>query len=128
MLEQIIFEPLDGAFDAAAVEKRLAAEPFTMRDPTDPKGPFLLCGAADVFQYVRVKLLENPESPYPTVCLVRVAPERVRLSQRAIGDSLRQGRQFAEWFVAHNPCRILDDEGNDYTEACRESLEPLYAA
>jgi hypothetical protein len=56
-----------------------------------------------------------------------VTPEGVQLSQRATDESLAQGRRFAEWFVAHYPSRIVDEDGNDYTESCRDSLDIIYS-
>lgn len=121
--EVLVFTPEKGEFDVAGVEGFLSSLPFTFRDPG---GPWLLCGNPGATQFSRLRLLE-PGADYPYMCLVRVEPEKVRITQVCDDDALAQAREVAEWLHEHYPsCRIATDEGRDLTALARESVVPLY--
>jgi hypothetical protein len=126
MTEMIIFEPLAGTYDVRRVEEFIEAMPFTFRDPTVENGLFLLCGNAVMTGASRTQLLGEPDSGFPYVALVIVKPEQVQIKQECEQDSLDQARALADWLRTEYPSRVLDGYGTDFTELCRESLDPLY--
>ena len=121
MVEMIYFFPLDGTFDHEKIDAYLLSQPFTFRDPA---GPYLMCGNEAFALYARQKRAEGGE--FPSVCLVSVDPKEVVVRQLCEEDELAQSRQFVEWLLNTYECQILDDNGNDWTEECKESVSILY--
>jgi hypothetical protein len=126
MIETLILTPIEGKFDVQSIERFLQGLSFSFRDPTDPDGPYLLCGNAGAMHYSRMKLLTEPNSGYPYVVLVRLGEDRIRIAQMAQQDALQQAAKVAEFIRSNYPCRIVDEEGNDYTDECRDSVASLY--
>jgi hypothetical protein len=126
MYESLIFTPLAEPFDLSRVETFLASMPFTFRDPTDAAGPYLLCGNAGATHYSRARILEQPGSEYPSMCLVTITPDQVRIAQMCADDALLQAREVAEWLHANFRCRIADGDGRDLTSLTDQSLARLY--
>ncbi|NRR30238.1 hypothetical protein HSX11_08560 [Oxalobacteraceae bacterium] len=126
MTEMMMFEPLTGVYDLDAVAAAILAMPFTFRDPSDDKGPFLLCGNAEMTGACRRQLLGDPDAGYPHVAMAILKPERIMLSQVCEADSAAQAREFAEWLRSEYPSRILDGYGTDFTALCKDTLDPLY--
>jgi hypothetical protein len=122
----VYLEPLSGQFPKAEIEQHLQSIPFSLRDPINPD-VFLLCASADAWESCRKRRMLEPGSGYPYVCLVSVEAERIDVSNQCDESGLEQARSFVEWVVARYPSRVLDDNGNDWTEQCKTSLDVLFA-
>jgi hypothetical protein len=100
--------------------------PFSLRDPVNPT-TFLLCSDAAELESCRRRRMLEPGSGYPYVCLVSVEPERIDVCNLCDDAGLARARSFVEWALARYPCRVLDDNGNDWTDQCKTSVDVLYA-
>ena len=123
MIEMLHLEPDNGDFDRAVVEARLAQFPHAFRDARKPN-VYLLCGSAEVAAWARDERAKSGEFPY--VGLVDLAPRHITVRQLCNEAELAVVRQFVQWLVDEYRCTIEDDDGNDWTEACADSLDPLY--
>lgn len=126
MTEMIIFRPLAGEYDVRLVVEALLRMPFSFRDPTNEQGPILLCGNAAMTGACRRQLLSEPEGGSPYVAMVIVKSAQILIKQECEQDSADQARAFAEWIHTEFPSRVLDGYGTDFTDVCRDSLDPLY--
>ena len=124
MIAMIHLEPLSDAFSLPLIEARLAQFPFAFRDAKKPN-IYMLCGSADVMAWAQDERSKSDEFPY--VGLVDLDPGHITIRQLCNEEELAVVRQFVQWLVDEYPCTIEDDDGNDWTEACVDSLDPLYA-
>ena len=124
MIAMIHLEPLSGAFARPAVEARLAQFPHAFRDAKKPN-VYLLCGSAEVQAWAKNERARSDEFPY--VGLVDLEPGHITVRQLCNEEELAVVRQFVQWLVDEYRCKIEDDDGNDWTDACADSLDPLYA-
>ena len=124
MVEMLFIQPKSGEYNVSEVENYLSMMPFVIRDPRDSFGPFMLCGNKVSCDYAREKRLSTGEFAY--MCLVAVERQMITIRQLCEDDKLVQSRQFVAWLLERYDCRITDDNGNDWTDACRKSLDVLY--
>ena len=122
-MESLLFRPRTIPFRPEEIEAQVLSMPFSLRADD---GIYFLCGSAHATQYARSTLLEEPGDTYPAVAVVHISADDVRLGQRCNDDALRQARKLAEWLRRTYDCTVYGD-GIDYTEATRETIEPLYS-
>lgn len=119
--EELIFIPLEGAFDAEAVTRFLLALPFTFQDPHDPK-VFVTCEDAECAEEVRARRAANSDERLPLVMVVWVDPTQVTVTAWAGEAFYPAARRVAAWLMAQRPCRVVNEMGTDLTASVEASL------
>jgi len=127
MLNGIVLTPKTGTFDIAAIQAFLATRADVLLDPVG-SGTYLVCGMPEHKDFYREQRLENPKS-FPLVALVIATPTQVLVAQEfANRVRLLSAREIVRWLIAHLPCSVADDRGNDLTARVEaEGPDILYA-
>lgn len=112
--EELRFQPLEGQFDVAEIEARIATLGFSFRDEAMPSMHVVTSTAAarDTLQAQR---RANPDGGFPHVLLIQVAPEEINVAPSMDGELAALSAEFMAWLAASRPCRLFNDFGTDLT-------------
>ena len=114
-------------FNVGKIEEFLLSKPHAFRDPIiSDGGPIFICGD-DVSEAnaLRTRLVE-PKGSMPVVCLVYVKADSIVIGQCVIPEHLSMCREIAQWIISNYDVEIGDEYGENWTERCSNSLDPLY--
>lgn len=116
-----------GEFNVVLVEKWLLNKPYSFKDPLQLNGgPIFVCvDEARASNALNLRLSEV-EGSMPCVPFVDVKPGCIFVGQLVADEAMCICRDIVEWVVANYECSISDDNGFDWTEICRYSVDPLY--
>ena len=123
MIEGLVLEPVQGEFDVAAIAEYLDSQPTTARDPQEPRR-FLLSANPKWLDEAVAKRRAGEQSISHSVIVVFPVASCVDIGMRT--TDTEPARLFVEWLRARQPIRILDDDGNDHTDRCRDNLDFLF--
>lgn len=111
-------------FDVTAIERFLTALPFSFVDPQDAS-TYLLCGNTyETVDAYKRRLSGATSMPY--VCIVNAGEEAVEVSLMCDEEASNQGKQFLDWLLSNYSCRVLDEDGDDVTDAAYAKLDSLF--
>ena len=123
MITDILLEAIDGDFDVNGVAAHLESQPFTVRDKIRPEMFMIGTDEDDVETAVEARA-QDPKR-FPTrLILVELAPKTIGISYRS--SRTEPARRFVEWLRSQYPVKVMDDEYNDLTEQCAQSLDVLF--
>lgn len=120
----IYVSPESGQFDVASVEEFVDRLPNVVVDPLDPSVR-IVC-LHEVAEQYALDLRSQTPPRYPSFGLVRIEGRLVTVSHNCTDEHFPRLREVIDYLKQIVPCRIKDDFGNDWTEATRDSLDPIY--
>jgi len=123
----VYLTPKHGLFDVEKIESFLLAKPHSFRDPVNPTDcAIFVCESDELVTYAREKRITDPEGAMPSVCFVKVRPNCIFVGQRVEHRHIPICRGIVEWILSQYDCRIGDEYGDDWTDRCMNSVDPLY--
>jgi hypothetical protein len=123
VITDILIRPAEGLFDDAAIKARIEAIPHTALDPVQGI-EYLIADSDDTLEGALEERREDPKR-FPTdVILVSAVPQAVSIGYRAADPEPVRG--LVQWLRQQREVRILDEEYNDLTDQCDDSLALLF--
>jgi hypothetical protein len=113
VIEDLVLEPVAGEFDVDAIAAYLDAQATAARDPQESRR-FLLSSKPETL----VDAIDKRRAGDPSISL-RVAIVFPVAARILVGFRTRDTapvRVFLEWLGARQPIKILDEDGNDFTD------------
>jgi hypothetical protein len=126
MLTTVVMYPIQGSFDTNKVQEWLDQRDDIGVDLLG-SGVYMVGGEAYAVEALRKMRTENPER-FPPCVLVRVSPDKIRISQEW-GDKRQRGIacEFAKAIFEAGNCGVRDEYGKDLTEHVRkEGMDVLF--
>jgi hypothetical protein len=102
-------------FNLQQIETRLRLLPgaFRLNQPGDLA--YVITASAGMAKYVEAKLKMDPRTSLISQGMVTLSPHSIAVYQDAPKEILDQLEQFITWLFKTTPCRVLSDEGEDWT-------------
>lgn len=97
------------------LEARLQALPQAFRHPDPRDRSWVVAADAGMARWLEAKLRMEPRTPLDTQGLLTLHPAAVEVYQDAPAEILRVLEPLVSWLLATWPCRVLSEEGEDWT-------------
>jgi hypothetical protein len=126
MTANVYLYPTDGPLDVQGITSFVSSRADVLRDPAG-SDVYIIAGVPEAkAAYRRARLQDRSRFPY--TARITVDTECVHVAQE-FGDApqLRSARALVSWILQHQPCRIEDEYGTDWTDrVAREGVGVLY--
>ncbi|MCC7384672.1 MAG: hypothetical protein IT384_22680 [Deltaproteobacteria bacterium] len=122
-IEEIDLLPVQGTFDTQRIRLHFDAQLNVAPDPRR-LGAFVIAKDPEMLQYELEQF--EADQDLVLVSVVRVEPGRVRITHRAIPETIAPTKRFVRWMLDHFECRILDDMKADITERIGKNADELF--
>lgn len=113
-------------FDLRRLEARIQQLPGAFRHPDPSELSFLIASTRDMARYLAAKLATDPRTPLVSQGYVSLSEGAVGIVQDAPPEVLTQLEGFVSWLLDQQPCRILSDEGEDWTARYATNPKALF--
>ncbi|MEB3220712.1 MAG: hypothetical protein VKS61_01405 [Candidatus Sericytochromatia bacterium] len=120
-----LIPPPDAAF-AEALEARLQLVPAAFRHPDPRDRTWVIAADAGMARWLASRLQQQPGVSLETQGLVTLHPAAVEIWQDAPREILATLEPVVAWFLQAFPCRVLSEEGEDWTARYAEHPHALF--
>ena len=107
--------PVQGTFNIPMIERRVASLPGAFRLADGRENTYVIAASTNMGRYLAAKLKIDPRMSLATQGMVTLSPTSIMVYQDAPAEILRQLEDFITWLFKTVPCRVLSDEGDDWT-------------
>ena len=118
--------PQRGAFDVAAIEARLKALPGAFRHPRSEEPTWVIAASPAMAKFIASKLMLDPRTSLASQAMLTLAPTGISVYQDAPEAILAQLKPFVTWLMRATPCRVLSEEGEDWTKRYAKNPQALF--
>lgn len=105
----------DRPFDLRRLEARLKQLPGAFRHPDPSDLSFVIAATRDMARYLAAKLNGEPRTSLASQGIITLSERAVGVVQDAPQEVLDQVEGYVTWLMTEVPCRVLSDEGEDWT-------------
>lgn len=116
----------DRPFDLRRLEARLRQLPGAFRHPDPKELSFVVAATRDMARYLAAKLANEPRTALVSQGYISLSAEAVGVQQEAPPEVLVQVEDFVTWLMTEVPCRVLSDEGEDWTARYAQNPKALF--
>lgn len=116
----------DKPFDTRLIEARLQQLPGAFRHPDPRDVSFVIAASKPMARYIEAKLKLDPHTSLLSQGMVTLDPRALTVYQDAPPAILAQMEDFVTWFMRTYPCRVLSEEGEDWTARYAQNPKALF--
>lgn len=114
-------------FNLQQIETRLRLLPgaFRLFQP-GPDVTYVIAASNGMAKYLEAKLKLDPRTSLISQGMVTLSPMSLAIYQDAPKEILAQMEEFITWLFKAQPCRVLSDEGEDWTARYARNPHALF--
>ena len=110
-----LIPPPGRSFDVATLESRLKQLPGAVRHPAPDEVCYVIAPNREMAQRLARSLVQNPMTSLASQGVVTLSPTGIRVEQDSPPPVIAQIRTFVCWLMGTLPCRVISEEGEDWT-------------
>lgn len=118
--------PQRGAFDLNAIEARLKAMPGAFRHPHAAELTYVIAASPAMAKFIAAKLQQDPATSLASQGVLTLGPTGISVYQDAPEPILAQLKPLVTWLMQAVPCRVLSEEGEDWTRRYAKNPRALF--
>jgi hypothetical protein len=116
-------------FDVRALEQRVQSLPgaFRLHSSKSPDElSYVIAASKGMARYVEAKLKMDPRTSLISQGMITLSPISISVYQDAPAAILSQVEEFVTFLLKAYACRVLSDEGDDWTERYATNPHALF--
>lgn len=113
-------------FNLGVIEQRLASLPGAFRLAEPREISYVVTASKAMARYIEAKLKMDPRTSLISQGMVTLSPTSIAVYQDAPPAVLSQVEEFVTWVLRTYPCRVLSDEGEDWTARYAKNPRALF--
>jgi hypothetical protein len=108
--------PAEGKpFNVSVIQAELQRLPGSFRLPRSPDLSYVIAASAGMARFLEAQLTQRSSVSLATQGFVTLSPDCITIRQDAPREILTQMEPWVTWLMRDTPCRVLSEEGEDWT-------------